>query len=430
MPRSRRERARGSQRVLIVVQNLPVPLDRRVWLECQALVAAGYGVSVICPMGPGDPPFEVLDGVRIHKYPPPPPAEGVRGYLYEFAYCWLRTARLAVKEYRQAGFGVIQACNPPDTYFALAALFRPLGVRFVFDHHDLCPEIYSARFGKKGNLLLLALKLLERATFRLADHVISTNESYRDIAIARGGRRPETVTVVRSGPDLRRLTRVAPVPALKAGKPFLCTYLGIMGPQDGVDAVLEAARVIVHEMGRRDCHFALLGFGDCLEELRRKAHRYGLDDFVTFPGRVGDEAVRRYLSTADVGVSPDPKNAFNDLSTMNKTIEYMAFGLPVVAFDLKETHVSAGGAATYVHDGDIAAYAKTIVSLLDHPERRAAMGRVGRRRVVEALAWEHQAPHYVAVYRALLGPAPQLPSVLAPAATLAPASDEIGPRAA
>lgn len=414
--RSRRRRDRLPQRVLIVVQNLPVPLDRRVWLECQALRAAGYGVSVICPMGPGDPRFEVLDGVRIHKYPPPPAAKGVRGYLYEFAYCWLRTARLAVREYRQAGFAVIQACNPPDTYFALAALFRPFGVQFVFDHHDLCPEIFEARFGTHGNLLLRALKLLERATFRLADHVISTNESYRDIAVTRGRRRPETVTVVRSGPDLRRLTRVAPDPELKAGKRFLCSYLGIMGPQDGVAAVLDAARVVVHEMDRRDCHFALLGFGDCLEELRAQAHRDGLDEFVTFTGRVGDDAVRKYLSTADVGLSPDPKNAFNDLSTMNKTVEYMAFGLPVVAFDLRETHVSAAGAATYVEDGDVAAYAKTIVSLLDDPERRTAMGRTGRQRVVEALAWEHQAPRYVAVYRALLGPVPQLPSILAPAA--------------
>lgn len=432
-PRMRRfhsERDRLPPRVLIIVQNLPVPLDRRVWLECQALVAAGYGVSVICPMGPGDPPFEVLDGVRIHKYPPAPAAEGVGGYLYEFAYCWLRTARMAVREYRQAGFDVIQACNPPDTYFALAALFRPLGVRFVFDHHDLCPEIYEARFGTHGNLLLRALKVLERATFRLADHVISTNESYRDIAIRRGGRRPETVTVVRSGPDLRRLTRVAPVPELRAGKQFLCTYLGIMGPQDGVDAVLEAAHVIVHEMGRRDCHFALLGFGDCLEELRAQAHREGLDDFVTFTGRVGDDAVRKYLSTSDVGLSPDPKNPFNDLSTMNKTIEYMAFGLPVVAFDLKETRVSAAGAATYVHDGDVAAYAKAIVSLLDDPERRAAMGRTGRERVVEALAWEHQSPRYVGVYRKLLGPVRQLPRVPAPAPTRAPVPGEIGPRAA
>jgi glycosyltransferase involved in cell wall biosynthesis len=410
-----RRSGRSSRRVLIIVQNLPVPLDRRVWLECQALTAAGYGVSVICPMGPGDAAFEDLDGVRIHRYPPPPQAEDASGYVREFAYCWFQTARLAFREYRQAGFGVIQACNPPDTYFALAALFRPLGVRFVFDHHDLCPEVYTARFGRAGGLLHRGLLLLERLTFRLADRVISTNDSYREVAIGRGRRTPEEVTVVRSGPDLERLRRRAPEPVLKAGKPFLCAYLGVMGPQDGVDTVLEAAFVIVHEMGRRDCHFVMMGFGDCFEELRAQARRDGLDGWVTFTGRADDETLTRYLSTADIGLSPDPKNAFNDVSTMNKTVEYMAFGLPVVAFDLKETRVSAGDAAAYAPDGDVAAYAKAIVSLLDDPARREAMGAAGRERVVDSLAWEHQAPKYVAVYRELLdGARLQLvPSVVA-----------------
>jgi glycosyltransferase involved in cell wall biosynthesis len=394
------------RRVLIVVQNLPVPLARRVWLECQALTAAGYGVTVICPKGPGDPAFEVLDGVRIHKYAPPPPAKALISYLYEFLYCWLRTAVLAVREYRQVGFDVLQACNPPDTYFALATLFRPLGVKFVFDHHDLCPEIYTAKFGRAGGIVYRTLLGLERATFRLADHVVSTNDSYRRIAVTRGGRAPETVSVVRSGPDLRRLTRRPPVPELKKGGDFLCAYVGIMGRQDGVDLLLDAARVVVHEMGRTDVRFALLGFGDCLDDLRTQAVRDGLEDFVSFPGRVGDHALRRYLSTADIGLSPDPRSAFNDLSTMNKTIEYMAFGLPVVAFDLKETRVSAGEAAAYVADGDITGFAKAIVELLDDPDRRAEMGRVGRERVVRELAWEHQAPRYVSVYDALIDPTP------------------------
>ena len=393
-------------RVLIVVQNLPVPLDRRVWLECQALTAAGYGVSVICPKGPGDPSFEVLDGVRIHKYAPPPPAKGLFAYVYEFLYCWLRTAYLARREYRTVGFDVLQACNPPDTYFALAALFRPLGVRFVFDHHDLCPEIYAAKFGRAGGLVYRTLLRLERSTFQLADHVISTNESYRQVAMTRGGRAPETVSVVRSGPDLHRLTRRPPVPTLKEGADFLCTYVGIMGRQDGVDQLLDAARVVIHEMGRTDVHFSLLGFGDCLEDLRRQVVRDGLEDYVTFTGRAGDDTLCRYLSTADLGLSPDPRSAFNDLSTMNKTIEYMAFGLPVVAFDLKETRVSAGKAATYVADGDVGGFAKAIVELLDDPARRAEMGRIGQERVVRELAWEHQAPLYVSVYDELLDPRP------------------------
>jgi glycosyltransferase involved in cell wall biosynthesis len=394
------------RRVLIIVQNLPVPLDRRVWLECQALTTAGYGVSVICPKGPGDPSFEILDGVRIHKYAPPPAAKGLFAYLYEFLYCWLRTAILAVREYRQVGFDVLQACNPPDTYFALAALFRPLGVKFVFDHHDLCPEIYVAKFGQAGGIVYRTLLGLERATFRSADHVISTNDSYRQIAVTRGGRALETVSVVRSGPDLRRLTRRPAVPELKEGADFLCAYVGIMGRQDGVELLLDAARVVVHEMGRTDVHFALLGFGDCLDDLRAQAVRDGLEDFVTFTGRVGDHALRRYLSTADLGLSPDPRSAFNDLSTMNKTVEYMAFGLPVVAFDLKETRVSAGKAATYVADGDVGGFAKAIVELLDDPSRRAEMGRIGRDRVVRELAWEHQAPRYLSLYDELLHPKP------------------------
>lgn len=393
---------RTQPRVLIVVQNLPVPLDRRVWLECQALVAADYGVSVICPKGPGDPSFQVLDGVRIHKYTAPPAASGPLGYVYEFVYCWLRTAALAVREYRQVGFDVLQACNPPDTYVALARLFRPFGVRFVFDHHDLCPEIYTAKFGRSTGIAYRGLRALERATFRLADHVIATNDSYRQIARTRGGRAAGDVTVVRSGPDLRRLVRRPPDPELRNGAAFLCCYVGIMGDQDGVDLVLDAARVVVHEMGRQDCHFALLGFGDRYDDLRRQVARDGLEAYVTFTGRAKDDTICRYLSTADLGLSPDPRSVFNDLSTMNKTVEYMAFGLPVVAFDLKETRVSAATAAVYVADGDVAGFAKAIVELLDDPPRRAEMGRTGRERVVRDLAWEHQAPRYVGVYDRLL----------------------------
>ncbi len=397
-----RRKRRPTGRVLIIVQNLPVPLDRRVWLESGALRDAGFGVSVICPAGPGDPPFEVLEGIRVLKYPAPPAAGGPLGYAFEFAYCWLRTAALAIGEYRRAGFDVIQACNPPDTYFALAALFRPLGVRFVFDHHDLCPEIYAARFGRRRGALMRVLKMLERATFQLADRVISTNDSYRAVATERGGVAPEKVSIVRSGPDLDRLRRQAPVPDLREGRRFLCCYLGIMGPQDGVDVLVDAARVVVQEMGRTDVQFALLGFGDCLDDLRRRVENFGLGPWVTFTGRAGTETICRYLSTADVGLSPDPRTPFNDASTMNKTLEYMAFGLPVVAFDLRETRVSAGPAAAYVETGDPAAFAKAVVELLDNPERRKLMGGIGRDRIERELGWAHSAPRYVAVYRELL----------------------------
>lgn len=396
--------------VLIIVQNLPVPLDRRVWLECQALVTAGYAVSVICPKGPGDPSFHELDGVRLHKYRPPPATTGRWSFLYEFAYCWLAAAARTLVIVVRDGVDAIQACNPPDTYFALAAPLRLLGIKFVYDQHDLCPEVYRSRFARDRGALLRGLLLLERLTYRTADHVISTNTSYRAVALRRGQRAADEVTVVRNGPDPELLKPRAPDPALKHGRRHLCCYLGIMGPQDGVELVLHAADVLVHDMGRDDVGFALLGFGDSLDGLRVLCTQLGLDDRVTFTGRADDEMICAYLSAADVGLSPDPKDPFNDISTMNKTMEYMAFGLPVVAFDLTETRVSAGPAAAYVEQDDAASYAKAVAELLDDADRRAAMGAAGRRRVEQELAWTYQREHYVAIYDRLLAPARNRPA--------------------
>lgn len=390
--------------VLIIVQNLPVPLDRRVWLECRALVDRGYQVSVICPKGPGDGNFELVDGVRLHKYYPAPRATGLIGYLLEFGYCWLRAALLSLRVKRTAGFDVIQACNPPDTYWALALLFRPLGVRFVYDQHDLNPEVYASRFGRRSGLLYRGLLLLERCTYVLADHVVSTNDSYRHVALTRGRKRPDQVTVVVSGPDASAMRRGPERPQLRQGRRHLCCWLGIMGPQDGVDLVLHATRHLVDELGRRDVQIALLGFGDCLAGLRRLARDLEVEEYVTFTGRAGPRLIADYLSTAAVGITPDPSNPLNDVSTMNKTMEYMAFGLPVVASDLKEARVTAGDAAVYVPPGDPGALGDEIARLLDDPDRRAAMGRLGRRRIEEELAWEHQAPAYVSVFERVIGP--------------------------
>lgn len=402
--RRRRWRTRhGAARVLIIVQNLPVPLDRRVWLECRSLVAAGYGVSVICPRADGGPAYQELEGVRIHTYPPVPPTDGVLSYVCEFAYCWLRSFLLALRVAVRDRFDVIQACNPPDTYFALALPFKVLGVPFVFDQHDLCPEVYQSRFVRDRGALLAGVRWLERCTYAVADHVIVTNESYRAVALARGRKASESVTVVRSGPDPERMRRGTPRPELKAGRKHMCCYLGVMGPQDGVDLLLRSLRVLVHDLGRRDCHFALLGFGDCLQSLRGLASELDLDDWVTFTGRADDEMIRAYLSTADIGLSPDPKNPLNDVSTMNKTMEYMAFSLPGVAYDLTETRVSAERSAIYVEPNDIVAYARAISDLLDTPATAEVMGRIGRFRVEHDLAWQHQARAYVAVYDRLLG---------------------------
>jgi glycosyltransferase involved in cell wall biosynthesis len=390
--------SRRSRRVLILVQNLPVPMDRRVWREALALTGAGYDVSVICPRGDGQASTETLDGVRIHRYAPPPTGEGPIAYAVEFFWGWILTGLLMLKVLVTGGIDVVQACNPPDTLFALALPLKLFGKRFVFDHHDLCPELYVSRCGRDDGLALRIIRLLERATFRAADQVISTNESYRQVAIDRGGVAPDRVTVVRNGPELQWAQPRPPRPELKGDKAYMACYLGVMGPQDGVDWLLRAIDLIVHDFGRTDCRFVLMGFGECLEDLRAQTTRLELDEWVTFTGRVTGDILFDHLATADLGLSPDPMSPFNAVSTMNKTLEYMAFGLPVVAFDLPETRVSAGEGANYAAAGDLGDLAKSIDLLLIDPDRRAQMGAVGRRRIQEHLAWEHQVPAYVGVY--------------------------------
>jgi glycosyltransferase involved in cell wall biosynthesis len=393
--------------VLIIVQNLPVPLDRRVWLECQALRAAGYEVSVICPKGPGDPSYHEVDGVHLYKYQAPPEARGALGFAVEFTYCLIRVLLLSLKVRRRHGFDVLQACNPPDTYWVVAALYRPFGVRFVYDQHDLNPEVFVSRFGSpKGVVQKLQYRMLlwlERMTYRCAHHVISTNESYRHVALTRGLKSTDDVTVVRSGPDTSRMRPVVPLPELRGGREHLICYLGIMGPQDGVDVALRALSVLVHDMGRRDIRLALLGFGDCFDELRQLAHELLLHDYVTFTGRADAKMISEYLSSSEVGVSPDPLNPLNDVSTMNKTMEYMAYALPVVAFDLKETRVSAESAAVYVEPGDVEGFAKAIAELIDDPERRAKMAEVARARAAAVLDWEPQRRAYVGTFDRVCG---------------------------
>lgn len=392
--------------VLVIVQNLPVPLDRRVWLECRALIAAGFDVSVICPKGPGDPSAETLDGVRIHKYRPAPQASGALGYLVEFVYSWLRTARLSLKVWRERPFQAIQACNPPDTYWALARLWRRRGVAFVFDQHDLNPELFLSRFGEPtslmGRLQLGFLRWLERRTYATADHVISTNESYKRIAIERGGFDPADVTVVRSGPDTSTM-RPIHLPEDADRTRHTLAYLGIMGPQDGVETVLDVMDELVHRRGRTDVDAVLMGFGDCYEDLRRRSTELGLDDVVTFTGRVGPPDIARHLSAASVGLCPDLKTPLNDVSTMNKTMEYMAYALPTVSFDLVETRVSAGETCLFVESGDVGAFADAVERLLDDPELRVRLAREARDRVSTHLDWKPQSEAYVGVWEALLG---------------------------
>jgi glycosyltransferase involved in cell wall biosynthesis len=393
----------STPRILIIVENVPVLRDRRVWRECLALVADGYHVSVICPALAGEPPVEYRQGIAIYRYPSPPDASSPVGFVYEFAYSWVRTLLLGLKVLRREGFDVIQACNPPDTYFAFAWLFKPLGKRFVYDQHDLAPETYEARFERPSRAISWALRLLERLTYRTADRVIVTNDSYRNVALTRGGKAPEDVTVVRNGPDPEEMRRGSSRPELRNGRRYLCCYAGLMAPQDGVDLVVRATDMLVHEMDRHDCSFVLLGEGVSYEPVRALVHELGLEQYVTMPGFVGDEELAAYLSTADLGLCPEPRNQFNEVSTMVKVMEYMAFELPMVAFDLKETRFSAGDAAVYVVPNEVKQFATAIAALLDEPDRRTAMGHAGRRRVEETLAWHRQVPAYVRVFDELTG---------------------------
>jgi glycosyltransferase involved in cell wall biosynthesis len=396
--------------VLVIIQNLPFRLDRRVRSECRALTDAGYKVSVICPQeNRGEPTRSRIDQTMVYSYPAPPESQGPAGYVREFAVSWWRTARAAARVHRDAPFQVIQACNPPDTYWLLALLWRlRRGVRFVYDQHDLCPEVYLAKFGRKG-LLYRALLLLERATYRSADHVISTNGSYQAIAQQRGRVDPRRSSVVLSTPDAGLMRRGNPEPGARDQGKHLVAYVGIMGAQDGVDRLLAAADHVIHRRGRTEVRFALLGFGDDLEDLRVDCTRRGLDPWVQFTGRVDHPAIGRWLSSADLGVTPDPPNEFNDRSTMNKTLEYMAHELPVVATDLTETRRSAGAAARYVAGDDPADLGDAILEILDDPERARAMGLIGRERIVGKLSWRRQAETYVRVFDGLTGRAEAIP---------------------
>jgi glycosyltransferase involved in cell wall biosynthesis len=399
-------------RVLILVQNLSVPFDRRVWLECQSLVAAGFRVAVVCPKAPGDPTYYRLRGVDLFKYRPYAPGTSSVSFVLEYAYSFIMTLGLSLRANFRDPFDVVQSCNPPDLFWPIGVLFRILnGSSFVFDHHDLCPELFQARFPDGNRFVYRALRLMERCMARTADHVIATNDSYRRIVLERDGISPTNVTVVRTGPDLASLRRSTTQPSGTRTKPHVAAYIGVMGPQDGVELVLEVAEQVVHRLGRHDIGFTLMGSGDCYDELVALSHRLGLTDYVTFTGRIPDADVAAILSTADVGISPDPKNPLNDVSTMNKTMEYMAFELPVVAFDLWETRISASDAAVYATPNDVGEMAKLLVDLVDDEPRRRSMGRAGRARIEQELAWEHQAPRYVGVYEKLAADSPQAVAV-------------------
>lgn len=387
------------RRVLIVVENLPVPLDRRVWLEATSLKEAGYQVSVICPMGRGwNMPYEKIDGVHIYRYAEPPEAHsGAIAYAREYGlsiWHWFRLARVV---WRERGFDVIQGCNPPDLIFLLAIWYRLWGVRYIFDHHDVCPELFEAKFNKKG-LLYRVMLIWERITFAVAQVSMATNESFRSIAIRRGGMKPEDVFVVRSAPRIENFKPGPADPAHRKGAAIVMGYVGVIGQQEGMDLLVAAADHLINKLGHRDVHFAIVGFGPQLPEVERDVADHGLEPYFTFHGALYGKDMLAVLNSVDIGVSPDPKNPMNDISTMNKVMEYMTLEKPVVQFDLTEGRASAGDASLYAAANDPVDFAGKIAALIEDPELRARMGKRGRARVLENLSWAHSVPQLLAAY--------------------------------
>ncbi|HTN67707.1 MAG TPA: glycosyltransferase family 4 protein [Burkholderiaceae bacterium] len=389
---------------MILVENLPSPFDRRVWQEATTLFSSGYQVSIICPTGKGcEKKYECIDGIHIYRYRLPMEAQGAPGYLLEYGVALSAIFILAWRVFLTRGFDVIQACNPPDLLFLIGGFFkRFFRKKFIFDHHDINPELYEAKFGRRDFFYRLMLRF-ERWTFQTADVSIATNDSYRRIAIERGGMDPAKVFVVRSGPKLERLKIVPAQPALRRGRQYLVGYVGVMGAQEGIDYLLQAAHHIVHVRGRTDIHFGLVGGGTSLERMRQLATELGVADYVTFTGRVPDAELLEMLNTADVCVNPDIANDMNDKSTMNKIMEYMALGKPIVQFDLVEGRVSAQDASLYAKRNDAVDMAQKIVALLDDPEQRRKMGEFGRNRVQNELEWKYEAPKLLAAYDKAFG---------------------------
>ena len=386
-------------KVLIIVENLPVPFDTRVWKEALSLRENGYEVTVLCPRGKGfTAGHEVLEGINVYRHRMPKEGNSPLGYLIEFGCALFWEFFYAWWIYLRHGFQVIQGCNPPDDIFLVALPFKLLGVKYIFDHHDANPELFLSKFEKQGFLYKTQV-WLEKLTYRFSDVVMATNSSYRDLAITRGDHSPEDVFVVRNGPDLKTFKPVSPNPALKYGKPFLVGYVGTISVQEGLDILLDVA-LYLKNAGHRDIHFTCVGGGPGLAGLRKMLEEKNLGDMFNFTGRVSDEQLLEILSTADVCVNPDKPCEMNDISTMIKIMEYMALGKPIVQFSLKEGRFSAQEASLYSdNQTQVPDFAAKILWLLENPYERERMGEFGQRRVMQELAWEYSVPNLLAAYQ-------------------------------
>jgi len=387
--------------ICIIVENQPVPFDRRVWQEARALHQAGYRVSVISPKGSScESSREVLEGIEIYRHRSWK-GYGRFGYFLEYGIALVYELYLAIKVYRRARFSVLQACNPPDTIFVIALLFKLFGVHFVFDHHDLSPELYEVKFNRHG-LIYRIVRICEQLTFKTADLTIATNESYREVAIARGKMNPEQVVVVQTCADLSEVGQAHPEPELKRGKRHLVVYVGVMELQDGVRLLIESIDYLVNQRGRDDTQFVLIGYGSQVPQLQAMVRQSRLGGFVEFTGILSHDRVGCYLSTADVCVAPDPQNSLNDKCTMIKNLEYMAFGKPVVSYDLTEGRLALGNGALYARPNDPVDFANKIETLLESESLRNSLGASGRKRVEEELNWTVQSGRLIGALSRLL----------------------------
>lgn len=383
--------------VLIIVENLPLPFDRRVWQEANTLKENGAEVSIICPKMNGyTTPYEVINGIHIYRHYLPPEASGALGYLLEYSVALFWEFVLAWKIFFKKRFHVIQGCNPPDLIFLVAMIFKLFGVKYVFDHHDINPELWIAKYDKKGFFYTFLL-WAEYLTFKTANFSMATNESYKQIALTRGKMKEDKVQVIRSGPKLDRLKLTEGDLKYKKGRSFLVGYVGVIGPQEGIDLLLESASYIVSK--RQDVQFAIVGGGTEVDNLKALTKEKNLEEYVDFYGRVDDKTLVDVLNTADVCVNPDKPTEMNNLSTMNKIMEYMALKKPIVQYDLKEGRFSAKEASLYAKNTEPVDFAEKICELLDNPEKRKQMADYGYKRVVDELSWDYESKKLVDFYK-------------------------------
>lgn len=386
----------------MLLENQTFPLDVRVLHESRALVDSGYQVSVICQRAPNEPWQEVIENIYVFRYPAPLKGENFFAYLVEYSYSFIAMFLLSFFVWSKRGFDIIHTANPPDTAVFIGMFYRLFGKRFVFDQHDLVPELYLARSGKTTSSVVYKFFLwMEKLSFRFSDLVIATNQSYRKIAMERGKLPGDRVVIVRNGPDMKKLHLVSEDPELRKKAQTIIGYVGMIGSQDGLDYLLRSLNRLRNDLGREDFYCVIIGKGNIISDLKKLKQKLGIQDLVWFTGYISEEDKRRYLSTMDIAVVPDPKNGFNEYCTMIKIMEYMTLGKPIVAFDLQEHRVTAEDAALYAKPNDELDFAKQIAVLMDDPKTRNKMGAFGKDRIENKLAWKFQAENLVKAYENL-----------------------------